>query len=259
MSLHLSAQIPQRIVSLVPSITKELVLLGLDEKIVGITNYCQIPDKGKYPVVASAMDVNIEKIITLNPELVFASSLNKPGTLAVLRKAGINVVNLVLPRSYEEINAQFIEIGEMCGKKEKALEIVGGQKEKIKHLQNRIPKTQTLRMFFEIGANPLWCVVPGMFMDDFIRLSGGQNIAKDITNGAISRESVLIRDPEIIIVSSMGIVGAEEVKIWKSYQHLSAVKNDMVFVVDADKSCSPTPVDFVEALEEIITFIYKKK
>ena len=111
----------------------------------------------------------------------------------------------------------------------------------------------------EIGTNPLWCVIPNTFMDDFISMSGGQNIAHDLSNGAISRESVLIRDPEIIFIVSMGNVGEEETKIWQNYSHLSAVKNDMILVIDADKACSPTPVHFVETLEALVNFIYKPK
>ena len=251
------AQTPQRIISLAPSLTKELALLGLENQIFGITNYCEIPNKENYPIVASAVEVNLEKVITLKPDLVLATSLTKPETLDILRNAGINVQYLKLPTSYAEINSQFIELGKLCGREKNAKEIVSQQEDKVEKLLSQINEKENPRIFFEIGTNPLWCVIPNTFMDDFISMAGGQNIAQDMSNGAVSRESVLIRNPEIIIVAAMGNVGLEEIHIWKSYAHLSAVKNNMILVIDADKACSPTPVHFAETLEEIINFMYK--
>ncbi len=253
------AQTPKRIISLAPSITKELVLLELEDEICGITNYCKIPNKEKYAIVASAVDVNLEKVITLKPDLVLATSLSKPESLDILRNAGINVQYLKLPSSYAEINSQFIELGKMCGKEEKAKEIVSQQEAKIEQLLKRIDGKNKVRIFFEIGTNPLWCVIPNTFMNDFITMAGGQNIADDLSMGSISRESVIIRNPEIIIIATMGNVGEDEAKIWNSYANLSAVKNNRILIIDSDKSCSPTPVHFVETLEEIVNFIYKSE
>jgi len=253
------AQIPQRIISLAPSLTKELVLLGLEGHLIGITNYCKVPNPEKYQIVASAVDVNLEKVITLKPDLVLATSLSKPESLEILINAGINVQYLKLPTSFVEINSQFIEIGKMCGVETRAQKIVSSQEIKMGELLSKVKNTEKPRMFFEIGTNPLWCVIPNTFMDDFISMSGGRNIAHDMDNGAVSRESVLIRDPEIIIIATMGNVGEEEVKVWQNYAHLSAVKNDKILVIDSDLACSPTPVHFVETLEAIIHFIYKSE
>lgn len=253
------AQKPHRIISLAPSITKQLVLLGLEEQIVGITTYCEIPNKETYEIVASAVDVNLEKVITMKPDLVLATSLSKPESLDILRNTGINVRYLNLPKSYAEINAQFIELGQLCGKEKKAREIVTEQEARMKQLLEKVNKNHMPRVFFEIGTNPLWCVIPNTFMNDFITMAGGKNIAGDLKMGSISRESVILRDPEIIIIATMGNVGADEANIWKTYSNLSAVKNDKILVVDSDRSCSPTPLHFVETLEEIINFMYTEK
>lgn len=258
-SMSSIAQAPQRIISLAPSLTKELVLLGLEDQIIGITNYCFIPNKEKYQVVASAVDINLEKVITLKPDLVLATSLSKPESLEILKNAGVRVEYFKLPTSFLEINSQFIEIGKMCGVEEVAYKIVSLQENKMKQLISKVNKSENPRMFFEIGTNPLWCVIPNTFMDDFISFAGGKNIAHDMGNGAVSRESVLIRDPEIIIVATMGNVGKEEIKVWQNYSHLSAVKNNMILVIDSDLACSPTPVHFVETLEAIINFIHKQE
>ena len=134
MGLGAFAQVPQRIISLAPSITKELVLLELEDKICGITTYCKIPNDQNYTIVASAVDVNLEKVITLKPDLVLATSLSKPESLDILRNAGINVQYFKLPTSYAEINSQFIEIGKMCGSEEKAKKIVSQQEANVEKL-----------------------------------------------------------------------------------------------------------------------------
>lgn len=256
-NLCASAQFPERIISLAPSLTKELILLGLEDRIIGITNYCKVPKKENYTIVASAIDVNLERVITLKPDLVLATSLSKPESLDILKKAGVRVAFLKLPTSFVEINSQFIEIAKMCGVEGKAQAIILKQERIVEQLLAKVKKNNTPRIFFEIGTNPLWCVIPNTFMDDFISMAGGQNIANDLNMGSISRESVIIRDPEIIIIATMGNIGEEEIKIWQNYSHLSAVKNHHILVVDSDMACSPTPVHFVETLEEIIKFIYQ--
>ncbi len=253
------AQIPQRIISLAPSLTKELVLLGLEDRIIGITNYCFIPNKENYQIVASAVDVNLEKVITLKPDLVLATSLSKPESLEILKNAGVRVEYLKLPTSFAEINSQFIDIGKMCGVEKEAQTIIEKQEEIVEQLMDQVEDDYSPRIFFEIGTNPLWCVIPHTFMNDFISMAGAQNIAHDLDNGAISRESVLIRDPEVIIVATMGNVGQEEVQLWHNYSHISAVKNNQILVVDSDLACSPTPVHFVETLRTIIHFLYKSE
>lgn len=253
------AQVPKRIISLAPSLTKELILLELEDELIGITTYCDIPQKNIYTIVASAVDVNLEKVITLKPDLVLATSLSKPESLDILRNAGINVQYLELPKSYTQINSQFIELGRLCGREKKAVEIVNREQAKIKKLLKLILVENKPRILFEIGSNPLWCVIPNTFMDDFITMVGGKNIAHDLKMGNISRESVIIRDPEIIIIATMGNVGKDEAQIWHNYKNVSAVKNNRIMIIDSDKSCSPTPVHFAETLEEIIHFMYKSE
>jgi iron complex transport system substrate-binding protein len=109
----------------------------------------------------------------------------------------------------------------------------------------------------QIGANPLFTVVPNMFMNDLILFSGTTNIAADLEMGSINRETVLVRNPDIIIVVLMGASGTEEKGQWEIFESLSAVKRNQVFIMGADNACSPTPLSFVDALDEFIGLIYK--
>lgn len=250
------AQQARRIVSLVPWVTKSLYLMGEQSRLVGCTSYCPVEAADHIPVVANAMSVNIEKTFTLKPDVVVASSLNKPETIDNLKKLGIKVVLQPYPKSFEEICAYFIQIGEIAGQGAKANEIVSQQKARLEKLKAGIPSGKNPNVFMQIGAKPLFCVVPDTFMDDFIRFSGGKNCAAGLKMGSVTREYVVKQNPDVIFIVTMGIVAQEEKDTWLGYQSLSASMSKKIFILDADKTCSPTPVLFVDALEEMIKLMY---
>jgi iron complex transport system substrate-binding protein len=256
-SLFVQAQDAKRIVSLVPWLTKSLYLMGEQSRLVGCTSYCPVEATDKIPVVASAVNVNLEKTLTLKPDLVFASSLIKPETIENLKRMGIKVEYMPYPKSFEEMCANFIRVGELVAQGAKAKNIVSQQKERLAKLKASIPTGKNLKMFIQIGAKPLFCAVPNTFVDDFIRFSGGINIASEMRTGNITREYVLKQNPDIIFIVTMGIVAEEERDTWLKYPSLSAGKSNRIYILDADKTCSPTPVLFVDALEEIIKLAYK--
>lgn len=252
------AQEAKRIVSLVPWVTKSLYLMGEQSRLVGCTSFCPVEASDHIPVVANAMNVNLEKILMLKPDLVVASSLNRPETIDNLKKLGIQVVLQPYPKSFEEICDYFVQIGELVGQTAKATEIVKQQKLRLEKLRAGIPSGKTPNIFIQIGAKPLFCAVPNTFMEDFIRFSGGKNCAEDLKLGSVTREYVLKQNPDVIFIVTMGIVAQDEKKTWESYQSLSASKSKKIFILDADKTCSPTPILFVDALEEMIGLIYKE-
>jgi len=250
------AQQAKRIVSLVPWVTKSLYLMGEQSRLVGCTSFCPVEASDHIPVVANAMSVNIEKTFTLKPDVVIASSLNKPETIENLKKLGIKVVMQPYPQSFDEICTYFVQIGDLVGQGAKARQIVDQQKVRLAKLKAGIPSGKIPNVFIQIGAKPLFCAVPGTFMEDFIRFSGGKNIASELTLGSVTREYVLKQNPDVIFIVTMGIVAQEEKDTWLSYQSLSASKSKKIFILDADKTCSPTPILFVDALEEMIRLMY---
>jgi iron complex transport system substrate-binding protein len=252
------SQEAKRIVSLAPSLTKMLYLLNAQNELVGCTSYCYIPVNDKKEVVASAIDVNVEKILLQKADLVLATTITKPSILQSLEKLGIKVKVFPITNSFDEICNQLLALGKLTGKEDIAKTVIDKQKARLAVLQKSVPKGQTLKMFFQIGAKPIFTVIPNTFMNDFITFAGGKNVASDLVHGTITRENVLLRNPDVIIIVTMGIVGNEEKTTWESYPNLSAAKRKKIFIVDADKACSPTPLDFVDTLEQLITLIYKK-
>jgi ABC-type Fe3+-hydroxamate transport system substrate-binding protein len=254
--LAVQSQPVKRIVSLVPWVTKSLYVMGEQSRLVGCTSFCPVEASDKIEVVANAMNINIEKVILLKPDVVIASSLIKPETIDNLRKLGLKVVYQAYPKSFEEICNYFIQIGELVGQGAKAKEVVNQQKYRLAKLKAGIPAGKNPNIFIQIGAKPLFCAVPDTFMDDFIRFSGGKNVAAGLKLGSVTREYVLKQNPDVIFIVTMGIVAQEEKDTWLGYQSLSASKSKKIFILDADKTCSPTPILFLDALEEMIKLIY---
>jgi len=254
----LTAQTPQRIISLAPSLTKNLYLLEAEELLVGCTNYCTLQSETDADIVASAIQVNYEKAVMLEPDLIITTNLTQAKTIETFKNLGVEVLVFENPTSFEEICEQFIILGEVVGKKELAEQIIKEALHRISVTLEKVPdQSAKQKIFMQIGANPMFAVVPNTFMNDFIIFSGAENIASDLNIGSINLESVLVRDPDIIIVVLMGTLAAEEKDRWESFDKLSAVKKDQVFVMGADNACSPTPLSFVDALDELISLIYK--
>jgi len=254
-----------RIISLAQSVTQELIELGVEDQIVGATSYCSVTKYRKDLVVGSATEVNLEKVLLLKPDIVFATGLTKASTIDAMTKNGIDVYSIGKLNSFEKICKEMLVIGEKVNQKQKAIEIVEAAKLKISELRKSIPVQEELEektaeseqtVFFQLGTQPLFSVIPNTFMNEFITLADCENIAKDLEHGSITRESVLTRNPDVIFVVTMGVVGVDEQDVWRKYPELKAVKNDKIFVIDADIACTPSVGSFVKSLEIVIDSIY---
>lgn len=245
-----------RIVSLVPSITKQFYLLSVEDLVVGHTSYC--PDRGlqNSQEIGSAREVNVEKIVTLQPDVVFASSLISQNTMLTLKKLNIRVEYLPTPRSFEELCDQFIQIGKAVDKEDQARKLVYEQKRKIDSLQALIPEQGSPGIFFQLGANPLYAATSKSFVHDYIRFAKATNIAAGLKSGTISRESVIIKNPGVILIVTMGGAAEAEKKVWQQYPNLKAAQDNNIFIINAEEACSATPISFTRILEKIIGMLY---
>lgn len=254
-----SENYPQRIISLAPSITKSLYLLKAEDKLVANTIYCleppQVKDKEK---IGTVIEVNIEKIFNLKPDLVLATPLTNPKTIEKLRNLGIRVVVFPAPSDFNQICEQFLELAKLIGKTKEAEEIVGEVKSKVDFIQTKTKDLNPPKVLVQVGARPLFVATGRYFINDYIEFSGGINIAKDTKEGIFSKEEVLKVNPDVIIIVTMGIIGEEEKRNWQRFKTISAVEKDQIYIIDADKISSPTPVSFVETLEEFFDILHPK-
>jgi len=252
-------QTVNRIVSLAPSLTMNVYYLESKQKLVGCTSYCEIAKPDKKEIIGSIVTVNIEKIVSLKPDLVIATSITKPAVIDKLRKMGIRVEVFSSPKNFEAICEEFLHLGTLIGKTEKAKAVIAESKAKVEKIKASHKTAKKSKVFFQIGADPIFSVLSNTFMNDYILYCGGVNIAADLKSGSIGRESVLQRNPDVIFIITMGITGDEEKKIWLNYPELTATKKKQIFIIDSNLACTPTPVSFVQTLEIVNKLLSSQK
>jgi len=255
--VYAGEDIPKRIISLGPSLTESLYFLEEEERLVGVTSYClRPPEAQEKEKVGSVIKVSLEKILSLEPDLIVTTSLTDPKVIEKLTSLGIKTVTFPEPKNFDELCEQFIKLAELVGKKDKAKKIIHDTEERISFITEKVKALEKPKIFIQVGAKPLFAASKDSFMNDFIRFAGGINIAGEALEGLYSREEVLRKNPDIIIIVTMGIAGKNEKKIWERYTVLNAVKNNRVYIVDSYKVCSPTPLAFVETLDEIAEILH---
>ena len=246
----------KRVISLAPSITENIYLLGAQDKLVGCTSYCTLAVNDGKEQVGSTIDINMEKVLMLKPDLVLAMMLTKPQDIATMKRLGIKVELIPTPKNFDEICTQTVKIAGLLGIENAAKDLVQKSKQTVDSLKNIAGRNhEKKKIFFQLGANPIFTVLENTFMNDFILFCNGENIANGLTKGSMTRESVLMKNPDVIIVATMGGFGVEEQKIWNSYAGLNAVKNNKIFLIDSETACSPTPVSFVKAFTDVVKFV----
>lgn len=248
---------PKRIVSLAPSMTEELYLLRAEDSLVGNTTYCVTPPAARCKEKVGAITkINLEKIVSLKPDLVLATSLTNPKTIQKLKDLGIEVRIFPAPKNFTSLCEQFLELGKAIDKEVDARGIIAATEGKVAVIKARTTVLIKPRVFIEIGAKPLFTANRDFFLNDFVELGGGTNIAKDSKIGTYSREEVLRRNADVILIVTMGLAGEKEKESWQKFKTLNAVKHGRIYVIDSRKICSPTPVTFVETLEEIAALLH---
>lgn len=254
---HAQNKYPKRIISLAPSITEELYLLGVDERLIADTIFCDKPeDAKKKEKIGTVIDVDIEKLISLKPDLVLTSPLLNSVKKEKLKKLGIRIVTFPSAKSFNDISEQFLELGKLVGKEKEARGIIDKSKKDILFIENRVKGIPKPKVLVQIGTKPLWVASKDSYVNDLIEFAGGINIGPSGEYGLLSREDVIRSNPDVIIISTMGIIGEEEIRTWRRYKSINAVKNNRIYIIDSDKLCNPTPVSFVEALKEIVKLLH---
>ena len=251
---------PERIVSLAPSNTEILFALGLGDKIVGVTDYCNYPPEAlKKPKVGGFSTINIERVLALNPDLVVAAYGNGAETVETLRGYGITVIALN-PRNLTDVMRDIELLGKVTGTEENATKLVEMMKRKIREVEEMTANnTRRPKVAHILWHDPIWVSGNGTFIDELIRIAGGTNAFGDLKGWKIvSIEDLLARNPGIIIVNSgTGMGGKRNILYdWaiRELKDVKAVKEGRVYVIDSDIISRPS-YRLVYALEEIAKII----
>ncbi len=251
---------PHRIVSLAPSITESLFLLGLDEEVVGVTKHCNYPPQAKTrAVVGSYVQFSLEKVLSLRPDLVLAVRDGNPKD-SVERLASLGVpVYVVDPRTLEGLLETLQRLGDVLRRGQEAQAIIGQMRSRLDRLKDAVAGRPRPRVLLQVGIEPLVSVGNGTLQDQLIQMAGGENIAASVPlqYPILSVEWVLQAGPEVILVSSMvGETDAgKELRRWKKWKEIPAVASGRVHLIDGDLIDRPSP-RILRGLEEMVGYIH---
>jgi iron complex transport system substrate-binding protein len=251
---------PMRIVSLAPSITEMIYFLGLGERLVGVTRFSYFPEEARNkPKVGAYTDINVERVITLNPDLVIATADgNKRADVKMLEEGGIPVY-VINPRKVNQLLDTIERLGEVCGVPDRAERLVNDLRERVMRVVKAVRNKGRPLVLLVINVRPLMSVNRNTIHHDIIQLAGGRNMTGDqpITYPKLNMEAVVKRRPDVIIISCMERGGEYEKarNQWFRWSALPAVQKGNVYLIDSDLIDRPAP-RVVSGLEEMARLIH---
>jgi len=251
---------PQRIISVAPNVTEILFALGLEDRLVGVSVYCQYPPAAlKKEKIGGYINPSLEKIVALRPNLVIGIAEGDLKTF-VDKLAGLNVpVYITNPRDALEVLTSIQKIGEVTFAPEPARKISRSMEERVRGVQEKVQGQPRPRVLHILDFNPLISAGKGTFVDDLIRLAGGRNVAETATGKypRFSMEEVLVQDPEVILLASMKSQDpmVKQRRWWERWKTISAVKQGRIYVLDSDLIHRPSP-RMAEGLEQVAKAIH---
>lgn len=252
------AKAPARVVSLAPSITEMLFALGLDEQIVGVTEFCNFPEAAKAKSKVGYANPNLESLIALRPELIVAPrEFHRANVLAKLEELKVPVL-LLDATSLESIFSHLHTLGRIFDRSTAAHAMTLAMRNRMAELSAKTEHLARVRVLYVINSQPLITVGPGSYIHQMIGLAGGLNIASEAKAPypRLTMETVLKEDPEVLLFprGSIETVPRSEQEAWRRWTTVTAVRENRLRDVSADALNRPGPrvMEGLEALARAI-------
>lgn len=251
---------PKRIVSLGAAATEILFELGAENQLVAVSSDSNFPEAAKKLPSAGGFgtgNVSIEKLISFEPDFVILYSGVQDYLIPSLKRYKIaHYVSNV--SSVTDIIEEIQKIGEITGHKEKSLELAKQYSDAISEISKNAAEKQKKNVYWEIWNEPYMSGGAESFINDVIKMAGGQNIFGHIKQAypVVSEESILYANPEYVLLFSDSGKDAESVKKRSGWSCIDAVKNDRIFIVNSDIYNRPGPRIFT-AIKELNSILYE--
>ena len=236
-------KVPQRIVSLVPSVTEVLFALGLDERIVGVTSFCTYPEQAlDKPQVGGYANPSLEAVTLQQPDLVFISAdSSSPALLAKMERLNLPVY-VVYPRGIKETIEMIRAVGQVTGSAEAADRLADQLSASLEQVRAMVAGRQRPRVLFCVMVQPLTVAGPETLVGDLIDAAGGKNVVPAGANRypTWGSEALLLADPDLIVVSPHPGT-PNPVDRFAAWPELKAVKENQIVTVTPDWVHRPGP------------------
>lgn len=262
----------QKIISLSPSYTEVLYVLGLQDQIVGWTKYCNYPpevqdtngwlsyDEYEFKsiqdelynkdvaVVSTFTNVNYELIDSLKPTLILAVHRMQHDIAQKLRDKDYNVLHFE-PETLEDVFELIQSVGDATGKTRRAKKLIAGYWSEIDAIKSITANLPKVKVYFEINHVGPWVLGSGSPMDQILEIAGGENIFNDVRSEAFKAElgDIVERNPDVILTPLWPHAGRNEVTTVREivnrpgFETINAVMNDRVYHYDSALLKKPGP------------------
>lgn len=243
---------PRRIVSIVPSVTELLFTVGAGDQVAGVTTWCDTPPEAKKKPKIGSIVVNAEALAALRPDLIVTCERITKDTTADLERRGYAVFS-VDPMNFEQIAEALRLLGDVTGHADEGRRAADALLARVRAVEARVAGRAAPLVYFEQSVEPMWTTGPESYVGDAIRRAGGR-LVFDGGWKLVDWESVLARDPEVILIPHDFREGLERRAGWKG---LRAVKAGRVHFVAKDAFLYPAP-RLLQGLEEAARLLHEK-
>lgn len=241
---------PRRVVTMAPNLTEIVFALGAGERLVAVSEYSDYPPEAKrLPTLGGFINPDIERILAHRPDLVIVRDYSRR-LEQKMRAFGVPVLR-VRDRAISDILETIREIARALGVEERGAALARSLEREVDSYRVRPEPARRPRVLLVAGRSPgtlqdLYAPGKGTFLDEMIRLAGGENLFGDsaIAYPKVSKEEIIARDPEVILepASATSYSGARpDPADWKALGTLSAVRSGRIHVLEGDYLLIPGP------------------
>lgn len=252
-----------RVVSLAPNLTEISYQVGGGETLVGATRFANFPEAAaRLPKVGSYVALDIEKIVSLQPQLCLAIRDGNPKAVVDRLEALGIPVYVFDPQSLEAIVDTVERLGSIYRQDARARELAGGYRQRLARVARQVAEIERRpEVFFQIDAQPVISAGYDTFLHQLLTRSGSINLAADRTGyPRYTWEELLVLEPEVVLLASMagGYTDQELRSLWQEWPQIPAVRNGRLYVVDADLFNRPT-LRLIDALEFLVDLLHPEQ
>ncbi|MEO0444062.1 MAG: cobalamin-binding protein [Pseudomonadota bacterium] len=226
-----------RIVALAPHIVENIYSAGAGDLIVGAVSYSDYPQQAlAIPRVGNIQGFSIEAIVALKPDLVIAWASGHAASVSKkLVDLGLNVY-MDEPKTLEHVVKSISDIAYLSQRESAAVDSIKSYQRRLKHLQQRYAHQSPVSVLYQVWNSPLRTISGNHIISDVIRVCGGRNIFADapVIAPTISIESVIERNPQVIIASGMGEQRPDWLDEWRRWHSITAVQKQQLFFIPPD-------------------------
>ena len=239
---------PQRIISLAPSITEILFALGVGDRLVGVSSYCDYPPAAtQIDRIGTFLQPNVERILTKRPDLIIGvPSPDNRAPVERLETLGLRVL-IVNPERIADIYAAIHTIADAVGVPERGDGLVAKLQRDVAAITAQLETAPRPRVLLLVGHAPIVAAGRGTYQDELITLAHGENLAAASGESwpTLTLESIVARAPEVIVDASMGSEeGADRdcaLAFWQPYATIPAVRDHRIYGYRAYELLRPGP------------------